>query len=161
MDDELHRLEAELKRLRPAAPSRELATRVECDLALPPARRSLAHLRWLWVVALPIAAAVAIGFMQFTGGKSPPAVGANVPPVSRTSSDALATNDSPLKPVAAENILVAARDEGLVTLEDGTQARRERRHYVDTITWKNPRTNASLTWSMPREEVRVVPIAFQ
>jgi hypothetical protein len=70
-------------------------------------------------------------------------------------------NDAPLKPVAAENLLVVASDEGLVTLDDGTPARRERRQYVDTITWKNPRTNASLTWSMPREEVRVVPIVFQ
>ena len=65
------------------------------------------------------------------------------------------------KPVAAEKVLYAARDEGLVTLEDGTTARRERLSYVDTITWKNPRTNASLTWSVPREEVRVVPVHFQ
>ena len=67
----------------------------------------------------------------------------------------------PLKPVAAENVLISATDEGLVTLEDGTRARRERLQYVDTITWKNARTNASLTWRVPREEVRVVPIAFQ
>jgi hypothetical protein len=66
-----------------------------------------------------------------------------------------------LKPVAAEKVLYAAQDEGLVTLEDGTTARRERLSYVDTITWKNPRTNASLTWSVPREEVRVVPVHFQ
>jgi hypothetical protein len=65
------------------------------------------------------------------------------------------------KPVAAENVLVSARDEGLITLADGTPARRERLHYVDTITWQNPRTNASLRWSIPREEVRVIPIAFQ
>lgn len=71
--------------------------------------------------------------------------------------------DSPMemKPIAAENVLVSARDEGLVTLADGTAARRERLHFVDTITWKNPRTNASLVWTVPREEVRVVPISFQ
>ena len=69
--------------------------------------------------------------------------------------------DAPLKPVAAENVLVSARDEGLVTLEDGTPARRERLQFVDTITWKNPRTNSSLRWSVPREEVRIVPVVFQ
>ncbi|MBL9185971.1 MAG: hypothetical protein JNK23_00695 [Opitutaceae bacterium] len=66
-----------------------------------------------------------------------------------------------MKPVAAENLLVSVRDEGLVTLDDGTRARRERLHYVDTIVWKNSRTHASLTWSVPREEVRIVPVVFQ
>lgn len=161
MDDELYQLEAELKRLRPAAPSRELATRMERDLA-PQAHRPRAHIRWLWAALLPAAAAIAIGFVQFfRGPESRPALPANVPPAFRAVADAGSTYEAPLKPVAAENVLVAASDEGLVMLEDGTQARRERRHYVDTITWKNPRTNASLTWSMPREEVRVVPIAFQ
>jgi hypothetical protein len=66
-----------------------------------------------------------------------------------------------LKPVAAENVLVSASDEGFVTLADGTAARRERLQFVDTITWKNPRTNSSLRWSIPREEVRIVPVVFQ
>jgi hypothetical protein len=58
-------------------------------------------------------------------------------------------------------VLYAAEDEGIVTLDDGRPARRERLHYVDTVTWRNPRTNASLTWSVPREEVRIVPVNFQ
>ena len=68
---------------------------------------------------------------------------------------------APFQPVAAENVLYAVRDEGLVTLANGTPARRERLNYVDTITWKNPRTNASVRWTVPREEVRVVPVNFQ
>jgi hypothetical protein len=48
-----------------------------------------------------------------------------------------------------------------VTLADGTPARRVRQSYVDKITWENPRSNASLVWSVPREEVRVVPVNFQ
>ena len=78
-----------------------------------------------------------------------------------TTNAALPSADTPLKPVAAENVLVSARDEGLVILEDGTSARRERLQFVDTITWKNPRTNSSLRWSVPREEVRIVPVVFQ
>ena len=65
------------------------------------------------------------------------------------------------KPVSAENLLYAQRDDGLVTLADGTTARRYRSSYVDTITWKNPRTQASLRWSVPRTEERVVPVSFQ
>ena len=63
--------------------------------------------------------------------------------------------------LAEEDGLVRARDEGFVTLDDGTPARRERLVFVDTITWSDPRTNASLTWTVPREEVRVVPVSFQ
>ena len=58
-------------------------------------------------------------------------------------------------------LLYAAQNDGLVTLSDGTPARRERLNYIDTITWKDPRTNASVRWSVPREEVRVVPVNFQ
>jgi hypothetical protein len=161
MDDELQQLEAELKQLEPSAPPRELVARLERELNCEPVRRPLAGLRWLWV-ALPAAAAIAMVLVQFSGSPKPILV-----PLGNTISTAhslviaAAPNETPLKPVAAENVLISATDEGLVTLDDGTQARRERLQYVDTITWKNARTNASLTWRVPREEVRVVPIAFQ
>jgi hypothetical protein len=65
------------------------------------------------------------------------------------------------KPVTAENVLYAQSDDGLVTLADGSTAVRYRRSYVDTITWRNPNTQASLRWSVPRTEERVVPVSFQ
>lgn len=152
MDEELKELEAELQELRPQAPSNELMARVRHELARPQAPRELAPVHRFWAVALPAAAAVALVFTHFSREAQPTAQR-----VSRMAPLAVA----PLKPVAAENLLVAASDEGLVTLEDGTPARRERLQFVDTITWKNPRTNASLTWSVPREEVRIVPVSFQ
>ena len=109
----------------------------------------------MWAVTLPAAAALAFavsGVMR--RDFSPPR--ASEPGVAQT-----ATTQEGFKPVAAENLLYAVRDEGVITLSDGTEARRERLNYVDTITWKNPRTNASLIWSVPREEVRVVPVTFQ
>lgn len=142
MDDELGILENELKRLRPAAPSRTLLARVERELEVSVGSRPATPWRWLWIGALPITAVIAIVAVRLwphTGGPG----------------------EVSLKPVAAENLLVSAQDEGVVTLDDGTQARRERRRYIDTITWRNPRTNASLIWSVPREEVLVVPISFQ
>ena len=38
-----------------------------------------------------------------------------------------------------------------------TSARQVRARYVDTYTWKNPRKNASLKWTVPRDEDLVVP----
>lgn len=65
------------------------------------------------------------------------------------------------RPVKAANVLYDLQDEGPVTLEDNTLARRVRARYVDTYTWKNPTTNASLKWSVPRDEVRMLPASFQ
>jgi hypothetical protein len=159
MDDDLDQFEAELKRLRPAAPARAVAARIERELA--PRRARPAAIHWLWSAALPIAAAITLltlGPGQRPAGNTAENKIAARPP---TAKPAVETPEPALKPVAAENVLYAARDEGLVTLDDGTTARRERLSYVDTITWRNPRTNASLTWSVPREEVRVVPVHFQ
>jgi hypothetical protein len=162
MDDELHQLETELKRLRPSAPSQELLRRIDDELRIEIPGRPLLPIRWLWLAALPAAAAFAIVFFQRSPNPSShPMAHDQTRGASRIPPQGAANAEAPFKPVAAENVLVSASDEGLVTLDDGTQARRERLRYVDTITWKNPRTNASLIWSVPREEVRVVPVAFQ
>ncbi|WP_414663984.1 hypothetical protein [Horticoccus sp. 23ND18S-11] len=127
-----------------------------------------ASFRWPWWTAFPVAAALAVVIWQT--GRGPVLPGPNAPeenalapavaagPEARAGSDGGAAG---LKPIRVENLLVEASDEGVVTLADGTRARRERLQYVDTIVWKNARTNASLTWSVPREEVRVVPVSFQ
>src|SRR5436305_500260 len=130
--DDFSELEAELKTLRPAAPSRALELRV--------ARRLEPRPRWvsglIWA-SLPAAAAVVFGIsVRETQRSSAPAQVAVA-----------------FQPVAAENVLYSAKDEGYVTLEDGTPARRLRSSYVDTITWKNPQNHASLRWSVPREEI--------
>lgn len=160
MDDDFSNLEAELKRLRPAAPPPALAARIDHDLsasaAPAPARTTRAW--WLWAGALPAAAAMLAVMITLAARREVtrpkiPTVAAETPaPVSEP---------EVFKPVAAENVLYAVADEGVVTLADGTAARRERLNYVDTITWKNPRTNASVRWTVPREEVRIVPVKFQ
>jgi hypothetical protein len=150
MDESLQDLEAELKRLRPAPVPPELVARIERELeAAAAGSRARRRTWWAWSMALPAAAALAVllaSAMRRDFSASAPAA-EKAPDL--------------LKPVAAENLLYAARDEGLVTLADGTTARRERLNYIDTITWTNPRTHASLRWTVPREEVRVVPVSFQ
>jgi hypothetical protein len=144
MDDELLKFEAELKALRPVAPKAELRDRIAREL--PAATRARAG--WWWT-AVPAAAALAIALV-LAGRKEPP-----------LSEGLAAAQVATFRPVAAEKVLYAAADEGPVTLADGTAGRRVRSSYVDTITWKNPKTNASLRWSVPRDEVRVMPVVFQ
>lgn len=149
--DDLSKLEAELRALRPAPLSEALVARVSRELAVAAAPARNASLHWAWAFALPAAAAILAMLLQ-------------VVPMRRADTGydfAMRPAEAELKPVAAENVLVSVRDEGLVTLEDGSTARRERLRYVDTIQWRNARTNASLTWTVPREEVRVVPVIFQ
>lgn len=154
MDDELQTLEMELKQLRPAQPAPALVCRIEGELVV--SRRAVWRVPWLWGIALPVAAAVAVLVLQ--PWRKPDAARA---PTEGQRGVAAIPAEPALKPVAMENLLYSAQDEGIVTLTDGTPARRERLQYVDTIIWRNPRTNASLKWTVPREEVRVVPVSFQ
>lgn len=151
MDDELDALEAELRRLRPAMPRPRLRRAVAASMAQARVPARARALRWLAFSTLASAAAVALVLVahQNSNTATPP-----------TAADPAGSSVS-FKPVAAENLLLESRDEGLVDLGHGVTARRVRESYLDTITWKNPRTNASLQWTVPREEVRVVPVLFQ
>jgi hypothetical protein len=142
MDEDLKNLEEELRQLRPRPPSRELERRLESGMVKP--RRGA--IAWMFWVAFPAAAVLGL-------------VALNVDLLNFNNAKPQFT--AAFKPVAAENLLLDASDEGYTTLADGTPARRVRRSYIDTITWQDPRTNASLTWSVPREEVRVIPVIFQ
>lgn len=168
MDDEFSDLEAELRNLRAAPVGHELLGRIALDLdpvraedtapeSRSRSRRKGENPAWLPWLALPIAAAIALALvLPRQAAESLAAAKADVTPVTQRAVAAPA-----FKPVAAQNILVSSRDDGDVTLADGTRARRIRQSYVDTITWKNPRTQASLTWSVPREEVRVIPVSYE
>lgn len=167
MDDDFSQLEAELKALRPAVPSARVNARIEAELTTTAAVterarvvRHTSRVWWLWAAALPAAAAVALLAVVWARRAPMGAMGSRGAGTSLAAAQLAAATEL-FKPVAAENVLYAVSDEGLVTLDDGTAARRERLQYVDTITWKNPRTNASVRWTMPREEVRVVPVKFQ
>jgi hypothetical protein len=150
MDEDLQLLEAELRRMRPVAPSRALQAALERRLT---ASNHVNIIRLSWL-ALPVAAAIALTFILGPSFRR----SAKTAPGSDL---AQAQPAAMFRPVAAENVLWNSRDEGYVTLANGTQARRIRQSYVDTITWKNSATHASLKWTVPREEVRVTPVTFQ
>lgn len=151
MDDELIALEAELQQLRPIAPSAALRANIAKQLAM---RRRHRVGRW---AALPLAAAAAVALLLMPSRRPAATVAASAPVAGMEAEP----SDAGFDPVAAENVLVDTLDEGLVTLANGAPARQFRQVYVDTITWRNARTNASLRWTLPREEVRVLPISYQ
>lgn len=156
MDDDLQQLEAELKRLQPSGPRPRLQAALR-EALTPRSSRAMPARAW-WPAALPVAATIAVAAL-WPEVDSPrrTASAAEAPPPG----PAHAPSATALQPVAVENLLYAARDEGLVTLDDGTTARRQRLRFVDTVTWENPRTKASLTWTVPREEIRIVPVVWQ
>lgn len=167
MNDDFSDLEAELKRFRPRAPSAELRSRLAAVLdqpVAPNARAKRTHARilsWLfWKQALwPSATFALVVFVFSLAGRNQ----SLIPPSDagmRLMSGANLAAPAPdiYKPVSAENVLYEASDEELVVLDDGTAARRVFERYLDTYTWRNPRTNASLRWTVPRDEVRVIPV---
>jgi len=168
MLDDFTDLEAELKRLRPRQIPSRLFEGIEQELQRPsssrPAYTSATTWRsWKWAIWPVAAAMVGVGaFVVFKQAnpslRQSASAQAAVPPTSALLSPAVPADV--YKPVRADNLL-AAQEEERVTLPDGTLARRLRAQYVDTITWRNPRTNASLRWSVPREEVRIIPVSLQ
>jgi hypothetical protein len=60
------------------------------------------------------------------------------------------------EPVQASSVLYAMHESPPTTLPDRTQGREVRYRFVDTYTWKNPARNASVRWSVPRDEVRLI-----
>jgi hypothetical protein len=172
MDDSLLDLENELKRLRPRAPSTKLLRRIQAGVAAPESRRgpgpsrtvafgaSLVRGSWFdWRAAAAVAAVVTFATVLVSlrrparvdaalAALPTPAMVVTVPTVDR------------YQPVGASSVLYDLQEDRVVTVPDSTPARRLRYRYVDTYTWKNPATNASLKWSLPRDEVRVLPVSL-
>jgi len=179
MDDTSDPLELELKALRPARPSGDLATRLARELSLPsvpPAApryttaTNLASWKWAgWRLPAVAATAAACAFAVLWTWRQPaepPATLALAPTLPTATHRASAATAAPsaatrFQPGTASPVLFAVEAAGFGLLPDETPARRVRNRYVDTYTWRNPATNASLKWSVPRDEVRVLPTLFQ
>jgi hypothetical protein len=163
MDNSFEELENELGRLRPRPTSPALLDRLERELgpAMPtPSVRphatatNLRSWKWAgWSLAGAAAAALLI-VMRFSREpviSTPAAAAAQVVAAAPT-----AVPVNRYEPVKATSVLYDLKEDGLATLPDQTEGRQVRYRYVDTYTWRNPATKASLRWSVPRDEVRVV-----
>ena len=179
MDDSFQELEAELKALKPQRPSPLLRERIGSELSargsVPAAESSPRYssatnlnswkwLGWRTAGAAAVALVATVSWMNF---KVAPAPDSMPPPGQLSRNEPVKPaprNYEPdrvrYQPVEATNVLYDLKDEGRVYVDGDTPARRLRYRYLDTYTWKNPRTNASLKWSVPRDEIRVLPASL-
>lgn len=180
MDESFKDLEAELKSLRPQRPAPPLLERIGRDLAAAPGDDTAAPFSprytsatnlntWKWFgwrtagVAAALALVAAVSFVNMEkvapASATPPGKLAGTSPAVPATS-ARAPGLDRYQPVAAANVLYDLKDEGTVYVDGDTPARRLRYRYLDTYTWKNSRNNASLKWSVPRDEIRVIPASL-
>jgi hypothetical protein len=173
-------IENELKKLRPAQPSRVLFERIEEALddrraGTSPARqpkRLPYNVAW-WGVGLA-AAAVLILFFQINldrrknrgeqVAKSTPAPANNARfgqgYIEQASPEARSTNG--FIPAGLTQIVYHTRNEGLQFPNGYAQPLRRLRYQThETMQWRNPATGASLRVSYPSEEVMLVPVSGQ
>jgi len=182
MNDDIQSLEAELRRLRPRQPSEQLRERLNASFSevtrktgsvfqevgsrKMPGAKVFAGWPWvLWPSMIIGAAAVLFIAVHQDHFDVMVATDKTVPPASRPLLTAAPQSDASAltpqyKPVTAERLVLGASSDGFVTLSDGTLARRVRQLSVDTYVWRDARTNASLRWSIPREDLRVVPASY-
>lgn len=169
MDNSLQELEGELKTLQPRHATPRWLSEVNRELAaeLPASARPLftsaTNLNsWKWFgwrtagVAAALALATTLGVVSFR--QSQPTVTA--PGLKAAPAPVRPTVAATYQPVAATNVLYDLQDEGVVQLAGANSVRQVRARYVDTYTWKNPRSNASIKWTVPRDEIRVVPASY-
>jgi hypothetical protein len=174
MDDTLQELENELKRLSPRGPSAALIAALERDLGPAPSAQSHASARrlasatslrpWKWASwsLAGVAALVAFALFLSSGRESSDTRPSETPEplvagaVTSPQPAIAVASANHYEPVRATSVLYDLHEGVATTLPDRTEGREVRYRYVDTYTWKNPATNASLRWSVPRDEVRLV-----
>jgi hypothetical protein len=172
MDETLQELENELKRLNPRRPSATLTDALQRELGPVPAAKAVRpagtviHPHWwkwaLWSAAGAVAATLVVASAYFTR-RSSPVPAASQPEVIVQHEPATEAAPFPeyapvnrYRPVRATSVLYDMEEDGTAVLPDQSEGRQVRSRYVDTYTWRNPATNASLRWSVPRDEVRLV-----
>ena len=167
--NEFSELEAELKQLRPAAHSTELASRIERALEQPAAAthtagilpRPKVRVNWLTLGFGVAAAAAFLMLARVDVDKTPPQpqrlAAVTQPP---TTSEAPAA--SRMMPEGVTRVVYNTRDEGLVFPEEVERpVRRVRSRSRETLQWRDASTGASLRVSYPTEEVELIPVSGQ
>lgn len=166
-------LEAELKRLRPRAPSAALATRIEQDLSKPFTktatagilpRRAKTRAKWFGL-GLGLAAAAALLVLARVNMDRPAQSEAKVAaskPIAPRLEKAPTNVARAFVPDGVTRVLYDRSNEGLVFPANSDQpVRRVRSRSRETLKWKNPGTGASLRVSYPTEEVELIPAGGQ
>jgi len=171
-------LEDQLRALSPAAPSADLAARIDRQLAAAPpavrtagviarparATRATLAFRWLrnlgWAGAG--AAAMLAGVMFFSAARNP-----MTPPVTEVAGAPDLAKSEPVseeqtfEPAETSRELIAVNGSNeLLETEDGTM-RQVRYTYLERLAWAHPGTGARLEIEVPREDVYLLPVSLQ
>ena len=164
-------LEAELKQLRPVAPSTSLGSRIERALEEAPAvtatptagvlPRPKLRVNW-FALGFGAAAAAALLMLARVNVDRPaeqsPGVAATAP--ASATPDGIAQEG--FVPEGLTRVVYNTRDEGLMFPEETTRpVRRVRSRSRETLQWKDASTGASLRVSYPTEEVELIPVSGQ
>lgn len=166
--------EAELRALRPAAPSPTLEKRIAAEMpshaitVAPP--RTIAHAPTAGVVTRREEASTLLGLLRGLLWAGAGAAVATVILLNRT------PQAMPVQPALAaaqeENVvvtetpdetvseLIESTDDGLIYDQD-TPARQMRYTYLERHVWTNPRTGAVIEFEVPREDIVLMPVAMQ
>lgn len=160
MSDDFSDLENELRRLRPRTLRPELLTRLAADSPDAQTASKSAAIVWLWPV-LGAAAAVAFAGVVLKSWDATGTQALDRPHEMAAGPVDPQTGPARLTPVSATNVFYGGDVERTVQVADDLKAQQVRLHYVDTITWRDPRRNASIQWTVPREEVLLVPVQAQ
>ena len=165
-------LEADLKKLRPAPASADLALRIERALEreekLPTAgvlSRPEDRTNGWWSLGLGLTAIAALLVIGLTFFDHPPQT-QNVASTAANPSrplDVPATLPPGFQPAGLTQVVFSSRDEGLLFSPNESQAPRRRLRYEtrETMRWRNPQTGASVRVSYPAEQVVLTPVSFQ
>ena len=161
-------LEAELKQLRPAAPSAELTRRIEQALAqtastptagiLP---RRKVRVNW-WALGAGLAAATAFLVLARVPVSETPKKQQTFAAVSPAPAQQRTQAAAGLVPDGLTRVVYHTRDEGLLFPAQADEpVRRRRSRSRETLKWHDPQTGASLRVSYPTEEVELIPVSGQ
>jgi hypothetical protein len=174
-------LERDLKKLRPAPVSPNLAARIEQALAASAAATPTAgvtkqrRLLWNWLpLGFGLAAAAAFLLLarlnvdrapkpsQSVAATSPAATFQTAPVETLTQQQPTAATLPNYIPTGVTQVVYNRRDEGL-QFQRGVDRpmRRVRSRQRETMQWRDPQTGASLRVSYPTEEVTLTPISGQ
>jgi len=164
-------IEEQLRALRPRPPSHELEGKISAALAsraivaaerVPaaavlrrgPSATPATPARWWqgmgWAFTGAVTAAVVIVMVDRPAPEVPLAVASTAPFLAET-----------LEHVDASAELVTTEDEGLVLTEEAEPAHRIRFTSYERHVWTNPTTGALMEYIVPREDIRLTPIALQ
>ena len=162
-------LEAELKQLRPAAPSADLAKYIERALEQAPAEtrtagilpRPKARVNW-FALGLGVAAAAAFLMLARLDVDRAPQTQQRIASATKSPSVTQAPAATGFVPEGVTRVVYNTRDEGLMFPDEVAQpVRRVRSRSRETLQWKDASTGASLRVSYPTEEVELIPVSGQ